>query len=346
MRLLHALVGLTKIDAHRRSFWGLTIVTFLMAFVFVLLHVLTDQSAVELRPILSERATVTHFDTRHAIWGIEDGIAELFRTPDAELSDESPLSSIFGFERASHLQPFRSGNATWVKSIRGNLFEVHRMLLPLLMTIIGVLAAPSARRSALLRTMMPCGRWGGYGLVIVALATRVALLSLAAAVGALILLPWLRESAVASLGFLSGYCGAIFAYGFGFALFGFTVGGIVRDRRLGALVAIAALLVVAPWVALAQGRIDAWISQAASGFLALQSPSHPLYWVRKAILIPTETTFGWITQVMLARTMEGQVASGLQAVATGHLWFRFALFIGWWAVLGGAVFPHSVRRTP
>jgi hypothetical protein len=346
MRLLHAFIGLTKSDACRRSFWRLAAVVFLMAFAFVFFRVVTERPVYELRPILSERATVTHFNTRHSSSLIDGEAVQLFRTPDEEFPDESLLVSIFKVTGSSPLRPLGSGTATWATLLRGNLSEVHRLLLPILMAIVGVLAAPSARRSDLLRTVMPCGRWGCYGLTIAALAVRVALLSLAAAVGVLVVLPWLRGSALASLGFVLGYCGAVFAYGLGFALFGFTLAEIVRDRRWAALTALALLLVVAPWVALAQVRLDAWIAQTTSGFPALQSPSHPLYWVRSVILTPLRTTFARIPRWMLADAAGTFVITGASMPSYAQLGVQLLFPIAFWLALGGAAFSRSVRRWP
>ncbi len=344
MRLLHALIGLTKSDACRRSFWGFAGIAFLLSFAFVLLHVLTDQSTYELRPILSEPATVTHFNTRHLSSWINGEAVGLFRTPNVEHADESSLVPIFRYVSFCPLRPFRSGTTTWATLLHGNLFEVHRLLLPVLMAVVGVLAALSARRSDLLRTVMPCGRWGCYGLAVAVLAARVALLSLAAAAGVLVLSPWLDGSTVPSLGFVLGYCGAVFAYGLGFALFGFTLAETVRDRRWAALAAVALLLVVAPWVALAQGRIDAWISQASRGLSALQSPGHPLVWVRSAILTPPRTTFARITYLMLADA----AGTSTTAVASTYarLGVQFLFPIALWLALGGVAFSRLVRRRP
>jgi len=342
MRLLHAFIGLAKSDAYRRSFWRWTAIVFLMAFVFVFFRAVTERPVYELRPILSERATVTHFNTRHLSSRIDGEAVQLLRTSNEKLPDASLLVPIFQVRGSSPLRPLGSVTDTWATLLCGNLFEVHRLLLPVLMAIVGVLAAPSARRSDLLCTVMPCGRWGCYGLAVAVLAVRVALLSLATAVGVLVLLPWLRGSALASLGFVLAYCCAVFAYGLSFALFGFTLAEIVRDRRMAALIALALLVVVAPWVALAQGRLNVWIAQATSGFPALQSPSHPLVWVRSAILTPLKTTFEWIPLVMLA---DAAGTSATTAASTyGRLGVQFLFPIGFWLALGGAAFSRSVRR--
>lgn len=346
MLCLHALLGLAKMDAYRRSYWGMTIIVFLMAFVFVLFHVVTDRPAHELRPILSERATVTHFDTRHPSLRIDGEAVQLFRTPNEELPDASSLVPMFQVSGSSPLRPLGSGTTTWATLLRGNLFEVHRLLLPILIAIVGVLAAPSARRSDLFRTVMPCGRWGCYGLLITLLALRVALLSLAVGVGIFVLAPWLQSDAVASLVFVLGYCGAVFAYGLGFALFGFALAEIVRDRRMAALIAVALLLVVAPWVALAQSYINAWIAQATSGFPALQSPSHPLVWVRSAILSPPKTTFAWITHLLLRQARAASIVTTSSTPTIVRCVVQLLFPIVFWLVLGGVAFSRSVRRRP
>jgi hypothetical protein len=344
MRPLNALAHVTGTELRQRSFWLLLAIVALMGPAFILFGALTDHPVMELRPVLSEPASIADFSSQsNASWTNEEA-RELFRTPESVPSSESSFFQIFGPGDSSSLSPRRIFAAPWETTIRGSLFDIHRLLLPILMAIVGVLAAPSTRRFALLRIMLPYGRFGRYGAIVIPLVIQVAWIGLAGAAGVCLTLLGLGSNV--SMVFIIEYFGAVFAYGLSAALFGLTVAEVVRDRGIAVLLSIVLLIAVAPWLARGLSRIDAWVVQATSSIPNAGTAGHPLYWVRTAILTPPRTTFVWITRTLMLSAAGASPYNESAALMLANWGFRLLVAIGIWFAAGAVAFQRMDRRSP
>jgi hypothetical protein len=351
MRRLRAFRALAGIELTRGWFWVFLSLTALVGPAFVLLHARTEQATWEMRPLLSESATVDHFNTRgHSPTArADEGGILLFRTPSWGSSIQAPFSS--AFRPGWHLDPApdRRTTAGWTGSLgslstHAGASDFHQLVLPVLMLVAGVLSFPSRRELTALRIILPAGRWGCFAMLSGVLAFQVLLLSAASGIGTVVTMLAISGPDWKTLAFCTAYFGAVFVYGLGFALLGLVIAELARRRSLALLLGLAFIVGVHPLTAYVQARLFVVGSQVQQlSQLDRIAPDSLLAWIANVY-----APLSWTFERLYLGTQ--QLISGLHAdvfvtVPAGHdlmmWWCSLAVFAGSWFALGWLCFPRS-----
>ena len=345
MRPLRAFLFLVGAQLKQKSFWAFVIVFVLIGPVFVVLHSQKELDTRERRPLLSEKATVDHFDTSTyalATYGNKDTML-LFRSP----ASESILQAIISPALSTGLQLMpassRTGYSWWSFTANGSLSDFHRLLLPVFMALAGVLILPSRSRLAALRVLLPTGSWGCFLMVSGVLMLQIFLLGVMSGLATGLALILTQSAAPVTFVFIAGYFGGVVICGIGFAMIGLAAAGLIRNRSLALLIVLVLVIGVSPFVSLAQNRLFAaaarWSPEISAVFL---SPSPTLlYWVTSSILVPPQTTLFWLSQIGQQMTFE---ISPMLILA--QLWARLLVFAGFWFVMAWVRFSRMVWASP
>ena len=320
MRRVRAFLFLAEEQLKRKSFWVFLIVIVLIGPVFVVLNSETNLAERELRPLLSESATVDHFKIgRSTLRGIynKESIM-LFRSPNSESAPDYPVSPAF---------------------VR-NLSGFYRTLLPILMTVAGVLAFPSRRRLAAIRIVSPCGRWGCFLMIAGVLTLQVVLLGVLAGVSAALALALTKELASGTIWFVGQYYGAVIVYTLGFALVGFVIAELIRNRTVALLIGLVLVIGILPFISLGQGKL---YTASLQWYSASGATGNPLLLAAGiSALTPPEAALDrllWKTQ--LARSPDDSRDTPLQRMLN---WGSLAMFMGFWLAIIWFTFPHIPRK--
>jgi len=347
MRRFRAFLGFAGQHLRQPGFWIFLIAIVLIGPIFVLLHSETNLAEREMRPLLSESSSVEHFNTKmFTPWTYANKEAVLlFREPGSESSPEHPISPVFlaGWRLLPPVDWSR--RSTWSLPLNGSLSDFYRWLFPILTTVAGILVFPSRRRFSVLRTLLPCGRWGCFFMIAGVLVLQIVLLGTLSGASTWLALI-LTQGASGTTWFVVEYFAVIIVYGLGFALLGIVVAELVRSRVIALLVGLVLVVVVWPFFSIGQTSLYVAVSQW-SGTIADPEPyQYPVHWITSILLVPPESTFE-----LLGITIE-RLASGYEDPYVTHsnirlgaalLGARLVAFAGFWFAIGWVAFPRTVR---
>ncbi len=351
MRWLRTYGSLIRADLTRGPLWWFLLAVALVGPCFVVFHVVTDRTTWEPKPILSEPASIEHFDTSMSLLSYLNGEAVgLFQSPQVESSTDLPFPRAFliGWALVPASNRLDVGTSTWSLPNVGSALDFYRLIFPILMAIAGVLALPSRRRLSLLRTVVPSGRWGCFLLFSGRLLLEVALLGAITAVLLGAAMSLIGQPASGAWLFGLRYGALLTVYGAGFALFGLTVAQVVRRRSIALLVAAALLIGVAPFVSIGQSHLQDALVDAFPAIVSSQPSESPpaVSWITSSVLVPPQDTLYQLAQRTWIEVPESWQA-GIARFAMpslASLWVRLIWFVAFWWLIGWAVTPRRVER--
>ncbi|MCK5586930.1 hypothetical protein KAJ02_12735 [Candidatus Bipolaricaulota bacterium] len=350
MRRFRAFAVLAEGQLKQKSFWIFLIMVVLIGPVFVVLHSETNLSEREMRPLLSESATIDHFDIGVSATGyigrFRKSAILLFRNPDSESAPEFPISPAFVAGRRLLPPVSRTVHSTWSFPLTGSLSDFYRNLLPILMTVAGILAFPSRRRLALLRVLLPCGRWGCFLMMAAVLVLQITMIGILAGASTGLALGLTQGPASGTSWFVSEYFAAIIVYGIGFALLGFVVVELVRNRAVALLIGLILLVGVWEYAAPMSAKLYTSLVQSVTGKTLLEPGQNPVFGYIGFLLLPPQNTFdsiGLTIQKLTSGVEDPYTPRSTVLRELAQLWARLVAFAGFWFAIGWIAFPRSAR---
>jgi hypothetical protein len=348
LRFFRAFLTLLEERLKLRSFIVFAVLAALVGPVFVVLNSETNLDSRESRPLLSEGASVNHFNIQgygRALPGSESAIL-LFRDTPTELAPGFPISP--AFVTTGRLNPLSTlfKSASWSTSTRGNIPQFYLVLFPLLMVVMGIVALPSRRKLALLRIALPWGRWGSFILTAGVLVFQVSLLVIASGATTCLCLIATQGGTLASAGFVATYFAAILVYGLGFALLGFVLSELIRNRPIALLVGLVLIIVVWEFVSPLPARGYSSLIESVTGSPPYKSQNFAITFVQQLLVSPR-----YALQVVTAsaQTLSTKVddphpsREALQGFL-GQSFIGLSLFACFWLYVSWIAFPRTARR--
>lgn len=317
----------------RKSFWAFLAIAALVGPIYVILDSQTQLDVWENRPLLSETATVEHFNTGRSatgfVGGLRDAAVQLFRMSETETPFGNYVSPVFAPGRLS--RPRKQ----WPSSIlplaaSSTLFDFHRHILPILMLVIGILALPSRQRMSVLSRLLPCGRLGFFLMIVGSLVTHVALLVLLSDAFTAAALAITQGLPCATATSIARYSGMVFIYAMAFAFLGLVVGGVMRSRTIALMIGLALVIGVLPFASLAHARWYSVFLQWASAPSASAAMENPLLKLGMSLLMPPQWALNGLPL---------QMQWGTSTVSWGAL----SLFMTFWLCIAWIAFPRLAK---
>ena len=350
MRRFRAFLVLAGQQLKQPWFWVFLILFVLLGPAFVLLHSGTDLAERELRPLLSESATIDHFNTGAAatgyIGGFQDSPIELFRTPNSESAPSLPISPVFVSRWRWMPTSLRTAPSTWSFPIIGSLSNVYRNFLPFLMIVAGIMAFPSRRKLTVLRTLLPCDRWGCFLMITGALALQIAVLGVLAGASTGLALALAQGSSSGTIWFVGQYYGTIIVYALGFGLLGIVVAEFVRNRPIALLIGLVLIVGVWEYASPIPTTLYASLVHAVTGKALHEVGQNLILQDIVFLLRPPQFAFdsNRLSIVTLASEVEDPYITRSNLRRGLRLsWGALVAFASIWFVIGWFVFPRTVR---
>jgi len=347
MRRVRAFLFLAETLLKQKSFLVFLIVIVLIGPVFVVLNSETNLESRESRPLLSEKVSVNHFNIQgygRALPGSEAAIL-LFRDTPAELAPEFPLSP--AFVTTGRLNPLSAlfVSPPWSTSGRGNIAQFYQVLFPLLMVVMGIVALPSRRKLTRLHIALPWGRWGCFILTAGVLVFQVSLLVIASGATTWLSLIATHGGTLASAAFVATYFAAILIYGLGFALLGFVLSELIRNRPIALLVGLVLIIGVWEFVSPLPARGYSSLIESVTGSPPYKSQDFAITFVGQLLFSP-----GYALQAVTAsaQTLSTKVDDPypsrevLQGLL-GQSFIGLTLFACFWLFVSWVAFPRTAR---
>ncbi|MBU1050694.1 hypothetical protein KKG90_11800 [Candidatus Bipolaricaulota bacterium] len=348
LRFFRAFLVLLEERLKLRSFIVFTVLAALVGPVFVVLNSVTNLESRESRPLLSEKASVNHFNIQgygRALPGSEGAIL-LFRESPTERAPEFPISPAFITNGRLNASSTLFTSPPWSTSSRGNIADFYQVLFPLLMVVMGIVALPSRRKLALLHIALPWGRWGCFILTAGVLVFQVSLLVVASGSTTGLSLIATQGGTLASAGFVATYFTAILVYGLGFALLGFVLSEFIRNRPIALLVGLVLIIGIWVFVSPLPARGYASLIKSITGSLPYQSQDFAIKLAWQLLQSP----FYAVTNVARsAETLAAKVDDPYRSRADLHRalglsFIGLGLFACFWLIVGWIGFPRTARR--
>lgn len=347
MKFFQAFFALLENRLKRRSFVVFIVLTALVGPMFVILNSVTDLEDRQSRPMLSQSATVNHFNRQVRGMGLpgSESAVLLFRDGTAEPAPEFAISTAFITDRRLDASSTLFKRVPWSTSDRGSVVNFYRVLFPLLMVVMGIVALPSRRKLALLHIVTPWGRWGCFILIAGVLVIQVSLLIIASGAATGLSLIATQAGTLASAGFVATTFAAILIYGLGFALLGFVLSELIRNRPIAMLVGLVLIIGVWEFVSPLPAQGYASLIESITGSLPYQSQDSTVKLVDQLLQSP-----------LYALTHVAGIAEGLSS--TGDDPYRsqrdlqesliipfigLALFSCFWLYVSWIAFPRPTR---
>jgi len=331
--------------------WVLAAALALAGPVYVLAPSTHNTDTTTLLPLISERATIEHFDTSYGGRAARDDAPMLlFRSPASEPAVHDPLVSVFSRYRISpvmsegalFLYPYTgrgfSLSQVGFDATRGNLLSLHMLIAPLFAAILGMLALPDRRRLTALQMVSPLGRERTFLAITAGLAIQLMLLALIVA-GALLPTLLLGETSGHVLAFVGQYACLLLLYTLPFAAAGLALSGLIRRSELGLLAGGALVLLILPafsyLVQLLALRIPEWATESAVVRWLLGAIRFP-----SAMLFPSGV-FALLVQLVGPGRVLGQTSVPALSIVSQLL--QLALSTVLWILVAWAAFPRWRR---
>ncbi len=348
MRRVRAFLFLAETLLKQKSFLVFLVIIVLIGPVFVVLHSGTDLAEREMRPLLSESATVDHFKIGRGTpmaYANEETLL-LFRSPDSESAPDFPISPAFVASQQLLSPASRIGHSTWSFPINGSLSDVYRNLLPILMIVAGIMAFPSRRKLALLRVLLPNGRWSCFLMIAGVLTLQIILIGLLSGASTGLALALTQGAASGTIWFIGQYYGAIIVYALGFALIGFVIAELVRNRTVALLIGLVFAIGILPFASLSQAKLYIASLQWYSAPSVSGATGNPLLLVGISVLAPPETALDglvWKIQSLGSGVEDPYGRDAHLRYQRALNWGSLAAFMGFWFAISWCAFPRSDR---
>ena len=348
MRRFRAFLFLAETLLKQKAFWVFLVAIVLIGPVFVVLHSETNVAEREMRPLLSERVSVDHFKigrTTSLGFANKESIL-LFRTPNTESAPSFPISPVFVSRWRWMPTSLRTDPSSWSFPIIGSLSNAYRNFLPLLMIVAGIMAFPSRRKLAVLRTLLPCDRWSCFLMITGVLALQVVLLGVLAGASTGLALALTPGSASGTTWFIGQYYGTIIVYALGFGLLGIVLAEFVRNRPIALLIGLVLIVGVWEYASPIPTTLYASLVHTVTGKTLHEAGQNPILQDIAFLLWPPQSAFdsSRLSIMMLVSEVEdpyvtrSDLGRGL-LLALGAL----AAFASIWFVIGWLVFPRTAR---
>lgn len=325
-------------------FWGLVLLAaFSGPLLITTAPVNRTTEAASLLPVLSEQATVSHFDTSRQFRSpIGDAPILRFRTSATERDPAIPLSPALSYRTLSSTN---SMGAYFLRDrgfdlTRGSLLSLHQAILPIVSAALGVLSLLGRRQRATLQTVAPCGRGMLFGMIAGSLVLELAMVSLAIGLGLGGSLAVVNGATAEAFRFAGSYSVLVFFYALVFTGVGMAIGGLIRSQSAALLIAAASLFGICPLLervrSVLHGILPQWL---------LDNPVSA--WAVASLLNPPQATFDRAVYGLLQRAAaisgtEAQAASAVHSLA--DLLPRLGVIaVLWWLVAWGT-FPRFDSR--